>query len=384
MWCTYRDEQALGFLRNAFPQTLGELSTSRRWAIQQGLELRPENVTEPIQHVPELQGMQVLDHKLLRGRSNPLQVPGHSLSKLDSQENNVRRGRTAGLRVIHAPHVFFSTNGAIFSDVDFVLRHPQIGISAPSEDRIMLKAVAMLLWSSPFRFLTFFESTSIGISTSTITVSPVRAIPLPSLSSDQASTLAFLYDELADGFEGQLYDGSGNQFGQAAQEKLDQLVNQLLDLPPFVRIAASDFAAIKSHLIRGKRPPEFCRPTSDRELYDYGEVLSQELTEFAGVSHRVRLIRDAGSVNCWVDEGDFGASQIEVLANQNTSPASIDEYRRRRTQWAYVERSIYVVTDSSARIWKSDQRANWTRGQALVDSDQLIADFIQEAGLVKS
>jgi len=75
-------------------------------------------------------------------------VPDSVLCAIPDSNCFVRKGRTAGLKVAESPHIIISSNYRIYSEKDFVIPNPRIGISSSWKDANYLAALSVLLNSS--------------------------------------------------------------------------------------------------------------------------------------------------------------------------------------------------------------------------------------------
>ncbi|MBL8048922.1 MAG: N-6 DNA methylase [Chthonomonas sp.] len=382
LWGTNRDRLALGELRELFSSSIGELARSRGWKIKQGLSLRYRDSDEVIEYMPELEHLRVLDHQSLPNRSNPFEIPESALLSPTPGEQYIRtRSGRGGLAVAYAPHMFISVGEAIYSDCDFVLRHPQIGIACDHSDSAWLKAICMLLWSSVFRYLMFFESSSWGVSTSTIGINSVRSIPIPALTEREVLALASLYEEVRASSDEHLHGRQGRSIPFEMRHKIDETIGVLFGVSEHSLIHAEDFIHFRFQCIQGKSPKYLTRLPRDSDFMEYGKMLSVELSEFTGVVHNVEFEVSNLIVTCKIESGREISSVL--VSHSSVTPAAANQMgtAELKRQWRYVRRSLYVVGQDSAQIVKPAHRMLWTRSQALGDSDQLIADFINEARL---
>lgn len=53
-----------------------------------------------------------------------------------------------------------------------------------------------------------------------------------------------------------------------------------------------------------------------------------------------------------------------------------EKAKQRFSQWVYVQRSLRIFEDSRVYICKSPRLIDWTRTQALNDSDDIIAEIL--------
>ena len=204
LWGNPRDRRAFERLRQVLPITLETLTTSRGWHLNLGLQLRKDrgSRSDPNQSLVEIkqaQGMseskakefaewfdrlKVIDPKHLRKTNTRLTVQDAWM--VDNRWGSfLRKGRDAGLNIIHAPHIFLWNDFAALSNQDFIFRHPKLGLSGPSEDSDWLRAVSTIWTSSITPYCLFLNlSAGWGISRSTIDLGDARQMPMPNLTDD--------------------------------------------------------------------------------------------------------------------------------------------------------------------------------------------------------
>ncbi|MEM9449738.1 MAG: hypothetical protein AAGA75_14515, partial [Cyanobacteria bacterium P01_E01_bin.6] len=269
---------------------------------------------------------------------------------------------------------------SVFSDEDFVIPHPKVGISASYSDGDYLRALSVFFSSSIIHYFLFFQSSSWGVDRSLVSPKDVRSIPIPDMSAEQISELAFLQRELQN-----LESGNG-VFNDYLQERLDKSIETILKIPESLSIIARDFVQVRIKLNKGKSVLSATEYPQESDLFEYGSYLRNELdafTEGSGLQHKVRLIHSKQLIVCSVE---FVAlddpNSLEVTVEKAQGDLSLflshiqEKAKQRFSQWVYVQRSLRIFEDSRVYICKSPRLIDWTRTQALNDSDDIIAEIL--------
>jgi len=122
------------------------------------------------------------------------------------------------------------------------------------------------------------------------------------------------------------------------------------------------------------------------ELIRYGLCLRDELdsfTEGSGLRHKVSLTYSKNLIVCSVEFVRSDAiTALDVIVEKAQGDISLflnyiqEKAKQRFSQWVYVQRSLRIYDDSRVYICKSSRLIDWTRTQALNDSDDIIAEIL--------
>lgn len=123
-------------------------------------------------------------------------------------------------------------------------------------------------------------------------------------------------------------------------------------------------------------------PEAD-ELRDYGNTLKKELDDFthSDVKHKVFLSYSPNLIVCTL-ELVHGENQGGVFVEESpkSSGPILNEISKLLTeqfsQWVYVKRRLVVLQKSKIHLCKSSRLIEWSKSQALLDSDDIIAETI--------
>ncbi|MCY7391418.1 MAG: hypothetical protein LH647_07955, partial [Leptolyngbyaceae cyanobacterium CAN_BIN12] len=216
-----------------------------------------------------------------------------------------------------------------------------------------------------------------------ITLEAFQKLPVPLFSDYQISQLAQLHRD----FSKRECDSLLNN--RDVQDELDNMVESSLDTPKNIGVLAKEFMRVRLSLNEGKSQGIAVNLPSLEALFDYGNTLRDELdifTEGSGLRHKIILSRSKELVVCSVEfiqsdvpnsDNPIDVSTEETQGESSTLFTSIREKTKQRfSQWVYVQRSLRIFEDSRIYICKSPRLIDWTRTQALNDSDDIIAEIL--------
>lgn len=388
LWGNLRDTNVLRRLQRLLPVTLGELIDRRNWHFHKGLEIRQRDSGRGLEAAPYLAGHKTIDvHAKVNSsetsRTNfRFTVPENTLNLIAEDFYFTRNGRSRPFVLAKAPHILIKavSGDCIYSNIDFVIPDPQIGIAANETDADYLRAVSVLLNSSIVRYFLFFRSPSWGVGRSRIYPKDLKLIPLPDFSPQQIIKLSQLQKRLAHLEE---FTDTSNA---SLQQLLDDTVEELLSIPKNVGIITREFISVRLQLNKGKSIVPATKFPVEEHLQNYGLQIRDELdafTEGSGLRHKVSLIYSKQLIVCSVE---FVCSTTSTSIDVSVEKAQGNLYlflnyiqekaKQRFSQWVYVQRSLRIFENSKVYICKSPRLIDWTRTQALNDSDDIIAEIL--------
>ncbi len=386
LWGTWRDSRTIQRLCRIFPNTLGDLAIQKGWSFDTGLQIRKQDSTGEVESAPYLEGWRRLDihtklhkHQILRTKFR-FTIPENILHVISQESCYVRKGRSLPFRLARAPHIVLSPEYCAYSDIDFVIPEPQIGISSHEIDANYLRAISVLVNSSLIQYFLFFNSPSWGVGRNKIFPQALKKIPIPEFSQADIEELAQLQKRLA------YLEEFTNTSETEIQKILDEFVQDTLSIPENIGIIAREFISIRLQLNKGKSIVPATASPSSEHLQKYGLYIRDELdsfTEGSGVRHKVSLTYSNKLVMCSIEflrPDNF--TSIDVLVEQAQGDLSLllnevrEKAKQRFSQWVYVQRSLRIFEDSRVYICKSPRLIDWTRTQALNDSDDIIAEIL--------
>jgi hypothetical protein len=401
LWGNPRDARILSRLRKLLPRTLQQLVDQYNWNLSLGLQLRPDegtpadrNLSIRTVHEQQLIAPEVSTEEYVQWFSSlkvakPKRVTRKSQRRFLTFDPSwltdnkwgtyIRaRGGTEGLSVVAAPHLFFGNDFAAYSDVDFILRNPKVGLAAPSR---MLKAVSVIWASSITPYFLFLElSAGWGITREIVVLNAIRNMPMPELTEEIVNKLGALYAESA---QEELH---GSTDRDEWQRSLDEGVGKILSIPSQLMVIARELKEFRLPLTKGKAPRELTLPPSKQDLQKYASRLKGELDGF--LSRRPRrhevtvLISGAGILACveLVDGGSRvtratvrNASDVDSAQVRDLLLAAQQEYG----QWVYVRRSVRVFSGRKIYLCKPSRRMEWTETRAFLDAADIISEVAE-------
>ena len=379
LWGTYRDKRAIKRLSRLFKMTLGELAEQREWNLCQGLRLIDANTANPnsIEYIDILNNYKCLNASKMIKSERRFSIPDNSLEIIHPNKCYVPK-RKAGLSIIKAPHLVLTTSYSAYSDKDFVIPHPKVGLSGSNKDAHYLSALSFFLESSICKYDLFFTSSSWGVGRNVISPKDVKKIRIPNLTSEQIQELSNLQEQLAEWEEQGLYSAD------ELQGILDDAIERILKLPKNISLLAREFMQIRLKLNKGKATGKPVQKPTEEELKTYGQCLANELDNFtddSSIHHKVSIVYSNHLIICTVEL--INSNQpIDVMVEKATPESSVflqgiqQKLKQQFSQWVYVQKGLRIFDDSKIHICKPPRLIDWTQTQALLDSDDVIAEIM--------
>lgn len=391
LWGNYRDKRALKRIRRLFRTDLQNLIHEKGWHLCQGLQMGDGSSwinrdSNSIEYISDLEGYRRFNADLMVESKRRFSVPDYVLQEIPVEELYIRkRSGKAGLKVASAPHIIISTGYCIYSNENFVIPHPKVGISADENSADHLRAISILLNSSILRYYLFFQSSSWGVDRNLVSPKDIKSIPVPIMSDDQISELS----SLQRGWEHLEKNTIASE--SSLQDRLDHSIESIRKLPEDLTIMARDFAQVRIKLNKGKAVISATEQPQESDLCAYGLCLRNELDEFtegSGLRHQVVLTCSSNMIVCSV-EFVFSDNAIDVNVEKAQGESSSflariqEKVKQRFSQWVYVKRDLRIFEESRVYICKSPRLIDWTRTQALNDSDDIIAEILSARSRVR-
>jgi hypothetical protein len=397
MWGTSRDRRLLERLDARFrDQTFESLKSLGIVPPRQGLELRKSEgaTSEPLEHHPELAGKWLLEMNSMREIGPIFAFPPESLVQIDHDRCYVREGRFAlPMAVSTPPHVIVdaSRRFAVFSDEFLVVPSRQIGIAGDPASAPWLRALSLFCSSTFFRYHQFFHSPKWGVDEAIADLNTLKAVPVPirMLSDDELKEWVFLQGKLRAATHRQFESRSRSKLPspqlQLMLDELDNRVYDLLQLKTYERWLIEDFVQLHLGLNKGKVTPEIRRAPAPEERQSFLHALRDCLDAFLsadrGVRHKIEMLADGDSALLAVSliASPTAIEPVTLAADQPTSQnfrKMRDELRSRHSQWVYFDRGLKVYSRGVLYQFKPLQRLHWTRRQAVLDADDIIAESL--------
>jgi type I restriction-modification system DNA methylase subunit len=384
LWGNHRDKKALERIRRLFGTNLENVIQQKEWHLCQGLQMGDGSAwtngdSNNIEYVSDLEGRKRFNADLMVASQRRFSIPDDALQEIPAEELYVRkRSGKAGLKIASAPHIIISTGYCVYSDEYFVIPHPKVGISADENSADHLRAISVLLNSSILSYYLFFQSSSWGVDRNLVSPKDIKGIPVPAMSADQIFELSSLQREL------EHLERNNLSTESSLQDRLDYSIESILKLPEDLTIMARDFAQVRIKLNKGKAVVSATEQPQESDLHAYGLCLRDELDDFtegSGLRHKIILTYSINIIVCSVEfvflDNPISVSIEKAQGESSSFLARIQEkVKRRFSQWVYVQRDLRIFEESRVYLCKSPRLVDWTRTQALNDSDDIIAEIL--------
>ena len=381
LWGNFLDRRTLQRLCRLLPDTIGNIVDSSGLLMADGPQLRTVFGTVPprISKAAELQGKAEIDMRVMNRVNARFIVPDEALLPIPTARQFIRSGREA-INLLYAPHIIINATLSVFSNLDFVITDPQLGVAGSHKDADLLKAVALFMNSSIARYSLFFNSAPWGVTVSKINEKELRRVPFPVLEAEQIHRLAFLYDGFAEREAVALAQFSPLKLSLPdVQSDVDNAVESVLNVPEHVSMVAREFMDVRYQLLKGRAGDEVTGTPSAERLKEYAEQLRLQVDDFAQRCHRVSIHVD----------GDAILATVELTQERQTVPVSVSQQGsaaraifeaagERHSQWVYVQRSVRVFDGPRVHIIKSARLLDWTRTQAILDAGDIISEVLDK------
>jgi type I restriction-modification system DNA methylase subunit len=386
LWGNLRDTKSYKRLQRMFPITLGELIDLRNWHFCKGLEIRQHNSGRGLEAAPYLAGWKTIEVNAEVNFAETsrtafrFSIPKGTLNLISENYCFTRKGRSLPFILAKAPHILIKAASGVctYSNIDFVIPDPQLGIAADEIDADYLSAISVVLNSSLIRYFLFLRSPSWGVKRSRIYLKDLKSIPLPNFSDRQIIKLSQLQKRLAH------LEEFTDTSDASLQQVLDDTTEEILSIPRNIGVIAREFISIRLQLDNGKSIVPATASPDKKQLQNYGLYLRDELdtfTEGSGLRHKILLTHSKDLIVCSV-EFIRSTESIDVnieKAQGNSSALLADiqaKTKQQFSQWVYVQRSLRIFEDSKIHICKSPRLIDWTRTQAMNDADDIIAEIL--------
>ncbi len=404
LWGSFLDESLLRRMRKSWP-SLREYEA--RWhsrkkqfvvsdpnqvlKVSEGLQVRTKGHSDEVDQVNGIAGQKTVDFEMLRGYRRLFSFPSFATPNLPSGTEYALKGRSERpLTICQPPHVVVSEsrNFAVYCEDFLVVPARQIGIVSTSENRPLLKAIALYL-SSDFAFYhQFFTATHFGVKRPIATLRALREIPIPllKLTAAELGLWESLHDRLVQTTPRLISDSvalsanrnnlSANGGQESLIEELNKRVFELLDLDEVERALVHDLVHVRLALDDGKTGRAAMDAATNRELQAYAEWFQRE---FAGQSDgenvSVTIIHDDYSGFAAIEPNQNRASIRVLRADAEGARAMArtrDQLRNELAQWVYFDRSLRIYRGANTYIFKPIQRMHWTRTRAMLDAADVV------------
>jgi hypothetical protein len=277
----------------------------------------------------------------------------------------------------------------VFSDEFIAIPPRQIGIHADEGNELELRALSLFLSSNFCIYHQFLSSPQWGIDRNRADLHALLDMPIPikRLTAPELREWGQIHKELAE---------MPIAFSESQRSELLDSVNDrvfgLLQIRKAERWLVDDFVNLHMEMTKGKATPAITRSPASGEMQQYikslRECLDGFLSDGSGLRHKIDVLVDRESALIAVSLVT-SRSPIEPSIEQANSPASRDlkavrnRLRSQHSQWVYFDRNLKVYDRRRGILcqFKPLQRLHWTRRQAVLDADDIIAETLSEGEL---
>ncbi len=410
MWGSHRDKRLLARLQRRYPSLAAYAENAHLTQAYAGLVFRdrPAEGTESKEFVPELVGKSRLDFGTLNRCGRVFAFPAEAMQEIGEDKAYIQlRAGKKGLAVSRPPHIIIDAarRFAVYSKDFVAIQKPHIGIAVKGDEERsqVLKALSLYLSSDFATYHQLISSSEWGVDSNRATLEALRCIPVPldQLSPRDLNQWTDLHAQLASASaEHQRAARRAKREGRKAPPwdkdfrsllaEMNGRVHAALGLRPNERMLVEDFIQYRLPLNKGKVSGDAIGPPAEGDMRTYLSVLQAELDGFVtgadGLRHEVAAVYDGVSAMVAVElKGPGGGHRMPAL-NRADDPtaealeATRQHLRQPRSQWVYFDRSLRVYEGQRTYLFKPMQRIVWTRSQALLDADEVIADTLATRG----
>jgi hypothetical protein len=384
LWGNYQDRRALARISAILPKSLVEIIADREWMFGNGPHIRANKSKSKgtFVFVPQLVDKSILETVRLQPSSL---VPDDALTSLPPSRQFVRkRGGTATIGLMFAPHIFVSATHAVYGDQDFIISAPNVGIAASHGDRAYLKAIALYLNSSVARYAHFFHSAFWGVYIGTVNPENVGAIPFVDLSPQQIETLSLAYDEQSQQERERIAAHAPLVAAyQDTRDEIDDIVEKSLGIPRDIGEIARDFMRVRYQLLEGKTGDSASKPPTTEDLNRYAEQFRLYIDDFAQRHHRVTVLAGRGAIIATAEvTGEDRPVPVAIARDaDDLAQPILRAVEESHGQWAYIQRSVRIFDGPRVHIVKAARLLDWTGTQAIQDAADLISDVMNRTNI---
>jgi len=147
---------------------------------------------------------------------------------------------------------------------------------------------------------------------------------------------------------------------------------------------AKDFTEVRYQLLKGKTSGTAAKPVGVRDLSGYAKYLADALDSFAKKHHKIAVTRYPDFVHCTIQitrSREPFRPVVESASNGNHSLMRLwADLGHGFSQWVYVQRSLRGFVGDKLHLLKSSRLIDWTRTQAIMDADDIVAEVLSDQG----
>ena len=395
MWGTFRDAALLQRLAGKFEKDFESYASEQHLKFAEGSQLKDAKapVTREYEPYPELEGKLTGDFTRLRGVRRIFSFPGKAIRTIKESEAYLRkRGGFAGLTVSVSPHLIVdaSRRFAVYSNEYIFVPPRQIGIAGQNHD--LLRALSLFLSSDFCTYHQFMASPQWGVDMNRADLEALKQLPIPleKLSTDDIAEWVRLHRELTSLSEHRFsvlgWQHAAEDRFATLLEEVNTRVFRLLGLRATERWLVEDLVRINLELNKGKVTEEAMRVPTLTEVALYFTTLRNCLDGFLpstqGLHHKIDAITSRNGAFFSVAAMRTREAIAPAITDDAGAAAALrnirDKLRRKHSQWVYFDRSLKRYERGVFYQFKPMQRLHWSRRQAVLDADEIIAETLDQ------
>jgi hypothetical protein len=362
----------------------GKLSVLRNTG---GIELQLSG--DKLEYHPELAGEWELLFARLKNCGRIINFDESVMTRVAASRCWVRKGRAVlPMAVSQPPHLVVDATRrfTVYRDDFVVIPSRKIGIGAPDSinARKLLRALALFLNSSLAQYFEFFHSSEWGVQESISTLKTLKLLTVPFKPDEKiVGELAALHERLTQELE------PGQALSVKKARDIDQLIFKAANLLPSEQSLIEDFIGVQLLTIKGKVEKDAIRGSNEHEVSAYLTTLRDQLDDYMEdedqpASHHITAVCDHQSAMIEIILREGKAVEPIVKKADETEVAELKKTRARllkkHRQWIYFDRNLRLYNKGRLYLFKPLQRIQWTRRQAILDADELIAEALGSSG----
>jgi len=172
---------------------------------------------------------------------------------------------------------------------------------------------------------------------------------------------------------------------EAQVKEIDLLVFKAAGLRPHDQYLIEDFIKTNLLMIQGKVEADAVRKPEKSEMVDYLQALRNQLDTYMAddmelASHHLTVVNDDRTAMIEIVLREGKPAPLTIRSAAAGEVAELAKIRanllKKHRQWIYFDRNLRIYTKGRLYLFKPLQRVQWTRRQAILDSDELIAEAL--------
>ncbi len=277
---------------------------------------------------------------------------------------------------------------AAFTEHDCAFRKTITGVSGPSDESALMKAITVYLNSSFSSYFLFLTASTWGVERESVYSNEVFQLPdLPFRFTDKQ------IDKLAGNV-----DAIGKLMGEGLHETdahickieadIDQIVYESLDLSKSERFLIDDVLEYSLDFFQEGENSKACDIVDTEDLEDYSETFCDAVNSILQFGEsRAKAVVYRGDAPLRVVSIRFSEVNDERTVTISDSTEGLEHALSRLdrqiieeySESIYVRRNVKFYDKDTLYITKPDEKRFWTRSMALRDADETLAEGLRRS-----